>query len=123
MSERRVNKNKISIKEKKDDKFVPKMIEVKPFYIVKENGTIEYFATLRDIADAKGTNVSNVSHLSDGKKVKGLSFEVFKEENPYVYTYIGMKYESKNIKAMSEICKLSISTLHKIITEFIRNLN
>jgi len=118
-----VNKNKISVKEKKDTKLVPKMIEVRPFYRVEDvNGKDEYFATLKDIADDKGTNVSNVNHLAEGKKVKGLDFKVYKEEKPYVYTYIGMRYESKNIKAMSEICHLSIATIHKIITEFIKNL-
>ena len=119
---RRVNKNKISVKKNKDDKLVPKIIEIKPYYIVRDaNGFEEYFSTLGDIADDKNTNISNISHLSDGKKVKGLNFDVIKEDKPYVYTFVGIRYESKNIKAMSEICKLSISTIHKIITEFVKN--
>ena len=117
----RVNKNKVAVKKDKPEKLIPKIIEIKPFYTVTTAGVDEYYATLGDIAEAKNSNISNISHLVDGKKVKGLNFEVVKEEKPYIYTFEGQRYESKNLKEMSEVCNLSVSTIHKIITEFVKS--
>jgi len=114
-----VIKNRVSKKDK-DGKPTPKIIEVRPFYkVVNADGSIEYYNTMGDIANAKNSNVSNISHLTDGKHVKSHDFTVEKESKPYVYTYIGMRYESKNLKEMATICKLSVSTVHKIIVDFV----
>jgi len=117
----RLNKNsrKTNI-EKKSIISCIEIKEIKPFYTLYEpDGSEEHFATLDDIAQFKGTSISNIYHIIENKRVKGLNFRVSKEEKPYIFMYQGQEYSAKNIKGIAEISKISVSSVHKSIVEFL----
>lgn len=107
-----------------EGKALPIIIEIKPFYtVIQADGTAETYNTLIDIAKDNDTNISNIYHLVNKKKVKGLNFKVEKEKEPYCFTHRGIYYSVQKIESIANISHLSISKIHSIIKEFLSNEN
>ena len=51
---------------------LPNFASVLPFYIVTDNNKTKEYSTLIDIANDYKSNISNIYHLVEGKKVKNL---------------------------------------------------
>ena len=58
--------------------------DIKPYYVVEDGDNTRYFMTLDEIAKEYNSNISNITHLTQGKRVKSLSIKVTKEPLPYV---------------------------------------
>lgn len=117
----RLNKNSLSSTRTKEHKVMPEIIDIKPFYTLIENdGTETNYSTLIDIAHDKHTSISNIYHLIEQKRVKGLNFKVIKEEHPYVFNFNGEEFTGKTIKEIAGKCSLSISTIHHLIIDFLQ---
>ena len=98
----------------------PIINEVKSVYKVTNIDNSTYtFNTMNDIAKRYGTNISNIFHLINGRKVKGLLFKIEVEEYPYVYTYKDVQYKAKGLNDISLITGRSISYIHKLIKNYI----
>ena len=98
-----------------------KIIEIKPFYIVNEDNVSKKYSTLIDIANDYKTNISNIYHLTEGKRVKSLKISVTKQQNQYIYNFNDHDYSSNNIKEISDVTNYSTTKIHSIIKKFILN--
>lgn len=100
----------------------PIIVDVKHSYIVTNADSSVYkFNTMSDIAFIYSTNVSNIKHMVDKKKVKGLHFSIVAEEYPYTYKFKNVEYQARHIKDIAQVTGRSISYIHSLITKFIKN--
>ena len=100
----------------------PIIVDVKHSYIVTNaDNSVYKFNTMSDIAFIYSTNVSNIKHMVDKKKVKGLHFSIVAEEYPYTYKFKNVEYQARHIKDIAQVTGRSISYIHSLITKFIKN--
>jgi len=120
MSNEKVDLRKFN--KKQSNKEEPKIIEIKPFYICENSdGSIYNFQCLADIAMAYGAAMSNIYHLTQGKKVKGLDFKVTKTLYPYIFNHRGTVHEVSNIQSIANISCFSVSKVHSIIKKYLED--
>lgn len=103
-----------------NDKF--RIVEIKPFYVMNDNGKIINFSTMPDIADYLKTNIPNIQRHLAGSKVKtfvskGVTLE--KTKKPYIVEIDGVTEEYGNITEISKKLNISVSNFHNKLKEYI----
>ena len=94
---------------------------VNPFYTVYKDNKTHNFSTLECVANFLNTNISNIYHYLDGKRVKSISddIKIYKEPTPYLYCYKGNRHTASKVKDICNTTGYSMTKVHSIITKYI----
>jgi hypothetical protein len=101
-----------------------RVIEIKPFYTcTNKDGSVIYFNTLKEIAQAYATTISAVNRQIVYGNVRFLDVKIKKEEKPYIVKVGDEILAFEKLSDISNNAKTSLTKTQGMINSHIKNKN